>query len=209
MPSLCWAGAARSGRRRMAAEAHRRLARLADAEPLGDHLAARVAQHRIGPAVRAGGGRRVLPEHDLVLADDGAVALAAAVAGGAAAAGDAHIGGAAAGLGRRLGVDRAQQQQESEQAEDGQRANSQHEFAAAPHLPSMPPAFGSAKNLPLNLWTETAFPCNPQTPSKRVEGPACKPLMTAETIPIKAVSAKGARDLLAAESDRTPPTSSG
>ena len=72
--ALLEAGAARPGRRRMAAEAHRRLARLADAEPLGDHLAARVAQHRISAAVRAGGGRRVLPEHDLVLADDGAVA---------------------------------------------------------------------------------------------------------------------------------------
>ena len=40
------AGAARPGRGGVAAEAHRRVARLADAEPLGDRLAARLAQHR-------------------------------------------------------------------------------------------------------------------------------------------------------------------
>src|SRR4029453_2029174 len=85
------AGAARSRRGCVAAEAHRRVRRLTDAEALGDHLAARLAQHVVGAAVRAGGAGRVLPEHDLVLADDRAVALAAAVAGGSAAAGDADM----------------------------------------------------------------------------------------------------------------------
>ena len=68
-----WSGsgcrAAPAGRG-VAAEAHRRAGRLADAEPLGDRARPGLAQHRAGAAVRAGGGRRILPEHDLVLADD-------------------------------------------------------------------------------------------------------------------------------------------
>src|SRR6185503_10873439 len=102
--ALLEARAARSRRGAVAAQAHRRAARLADAEPLRDHLAARLLKDRISAAVRAGGARRILPQHDLVLADDRAVAFASAVAGGAAAAGDADEGGAARALGHRLGV---------------------------------------------------------------------------------------------------------
>ena len=158
------------------------LGRLADAEPLGDRLRARLAQHRPGAAVRAGGGRRILPEHDLVLADDRAVAFAAAVAGGAAAGGDADIGGAARmSLGDRLRAVRAEQEEQPEQGGDErQRAKTDDDVAAAPHLPSMPPALpGQPKKVRPKLWAETASPCNPQRPPR-------SPLTPPETIPGRA-----------------------
>src|SRR3546814_1003877 len=61
-------------------EAHLRLRRIADAEIARDELAAVIVQHRPGAAVRAAGGRGFLPAHQLVLADDGPVALHPAVA---------------------------------------------------------------------------------------------------------------------------------
>ena len=110
---------------------------LADAEPLRDHLAARLAQHRIGAAVRAGRRRRILPDHQLVLADDGAVGLAAAVAGRAAAGRDADKVGAVLLRDRR----RAErpEQHEQERGHEARRAQPDGDVAAAPHLPSMPP----------------------------------------------------------------------
>src|SRR3546814_18409732 len=56
------------------------LRRIADAEIARDELAAVIVQHRPGAAVRAAGGRGFLPAHQLVLADDGPVALHPAVA---------------------------------------------------------------------------------------------------------------------------------
>src|SRR3546814_19832035 len=72
-------------------EAHLRLRRIADAEIARDELAAVIVQHRPRAAVRAAGGRRFLPAHQLVLPDDGPVALHPAVAGRSRARGDSGI----------------------------------------------------------------------------------------------------------------------
>src|SRR3546814_15667877 len=71
---------ARRARGAVATEAHLRLRRIADAEIARDELAAVIVQHRPRAAVRAAGGRRFLPAHQPVLADDGPVALHPAVA---------------------------------------------------------------------------------------------------------------------------------
>src|SRR5690606_9887802 len=130
------ADAARPGRSRVAAEAHRRAGRLADAEPLGDRAGARFAKHGISAAVRAGGGRRILPEHDLVLADSRPVALAAAVAGGAAAGGDADIIARGDRDARLHGLcgERSQQQNDRRQSEHANGPEPYRKFAAAPQF---------------------------------------------------------------------------
>src|SRR3546814_7450217 len=71
----------RLARGAVAAEAHLRLGGIADAQIARDELAAIVIQDRPGAAVRAAGGRGFLPAHQLVLADDGPIALHPAVAG--------------------------------------------------------------------------------------------------------------------------------
>ena len=116
-----------------------------------DRLRAVVAQHVPRPAVGAGGGRRILPEHELVLADDGAVGVAAAVAGGAAAAGDAEIG---AGADPRVlrGRARGDQENEDESGEEACRAQADRDVAAAPQS-VLRTAFGPAKKWP-QLWDE-------------------------------------------------------
>src|SRR3546814_3663923 len=65
--------------------------RIADAEIARDELAAVIVQHRPGAAVRAAGGRGFLPAHQLVLADDGPVALHPAVARRPGARGDTGV----------------------------------------------------------------------------------------------------------------------
>ena len=132
------------------------------AQPLGDRARAGLAQHREGAAVRAGRGRRILPEHDLVLADAGAVAVAAAVAGGAAAGRDADIiaAGVAAGLLDCLRVGRAEQQEEQAEGGQGGGAQTDRDVAAAPHSSSMPPVY-SAKEV-ASTMSEMPYPCKPQ-----------------------------------------------
>ena len=176
------AGAARPGRGRVAAQAHRGAARLADTEALRDHLAARFGKDGGGAAVRAGSGGGVLPQHDLVLANDRPVRLAAPMAGGAATARDADIGAAAARpLGDR-GLAGAHQEEDGERRQEPERTQTNGKFAAAPHLPSTPPA-RAAKDARAKLWTETAAPCKAQSWPMG--------LVTAETIPGRAAVAWG------------------
>src|SRR3546814_14399616 len=56
---------ARRARGAVATEAHLRLRRIADAEIARDELAAVIVQHRPRAAVRAAGGRRFLPAHQI------------------------------------------------------------------------------------------------------------------------------------------------
>ncbi len=97
---------ARGARGAVAAETHLRLGGIADAEIARDELAAIVIEDRPGAAVRTAGGRGLLPLHQLVLADDCAVAFHPAVAGRPRARSDAGVARAAFALrprGRRKG----------------------------------------------------------------------------------------------------------
>ena len=87
--------------------------------------------------MRSGRGRRVLPEHQLVLADDLAVRLASAVAGGSAAGGDPDIGASARALGDPLGLDRAENEEDEEGGEEPGRAQPDRDVAPAPHHASV------------------------------------------------------------------------
>ena len=159
------AGAARPGRGAVAAEAHRRAARFADAEALCDDLAARLGEDGRGAAMGAGGRRRVLPEHDLVLADARAVALAAAMAGGAAAGGDADE---IAGRGDRvrggldgLRVDRPEQQKKGRESQAAKRPETDRQFAAAPQFVLHAALLFRPKKSTPTMGQRT-YPCKPQ-----------------------------------------------
>src|SRR4051812_42777884 len=126
------ARAARAGRggRGVAAEAERRGRGVAEAEAGGDPARARLAQHGPGAAVGAGRGRGVLPDHQFVLADDGAGRLGAAVTSRAGAARDADEAAArVAGRGRGS---RLEEQDEQERGEE-RRGSADRKAPATPH----------------------------------------------------------------------------
>ena len=75
----------------VAAEAHLRAARIADAEPRRDRLAACAGNQAQRAGMGTAGGRFFLPQLDFVLADDLAVAFLAAVAGGSGTGRDAKM----------------------------------------------------------------------------------------------------------------------
>jgi len=69
----------------MAPETFRCRCRISNPEPMRDLLGAYASQYSIGAAMRTARGRRLLPAHNLVLADDFAVGLRAPMAGAARA----------------------------------------------------------------------------------------------------------------------------